>query len=422
MDFLLPVLIGIAIGFGLGWMALSGKLSALRERIGELTQDVAKAQGERTEFHERALTAEANNKAIEQRLKDREEQLKLEFEKTATGIFDQISKKFTTQSEKQIGDLLNPFRERLVDFQKLVNDSFTAQGKEQHTLKSEIEKIVLQTDSLTKALRGDVKAQGNWGEVILERILEASGLQKDVTYTVQGSGMGLTDGEGARRMPDVIINLPDNKHIIIDAKVTLTHYERYCSETDEAVKDTHLKQFLRSVRTHVGGLEGKRYQDNEKLASPDFVFMFMPVEGAYSLAVQQDPELHAYAWSRRIVIVCPSTLFATLQTIASLWRIEKQNKHADEIAKRGGLLYEKFLGFLDDMKVIGDRLTQVQKSYDNALGKLSDGRGNLISQAEKLKEYGAKTTSSLPKEFARSIEDGSVVIEAEVPERIKLTS
>ena len=339
----------------------------------------------------------------------------MQFNQNATELFEAISKKFSQNSEKQIGDLLTPLRERLGEFQKLVSDSFGEQGKEQHTLKAEIARIVtmneqmrLQTDSLTKALRGDVKAQGNWGEVILERILEESGLQKGIGYTVQGEQMGLVSADGGRQQPDVIVNLPDAKHIIIDSKVTLTHYERYCTETDEAAKEPHLKNFLNSVRTHVKGLEGKRYQDNEKLISPDFVLMFMPVEGAYSLAVQQDAELHGFAWDKKIVIVCPATLFATLRTIASLWRIDQQNKNSQEIARRGGLLYDKFVGFVNDMKGIGENIGRTQKAYETALGKLSDGTGNLIGQAEKLKELGAKASSSLPK-TAKADDSGDVL-------------
>ena len=393
MDFIvISALIGTALGFGLCWMVMK---SQLREKLAELES----LRSERTEMHERAITAEVSLGALEQRMREREEQMNLQFKDTANQIFDDMSKK----SEKQIGDLLSPLRERIVEFQKLVSDNFGEHGKEQHTLKAEIGRIVamneqmrLQANNLTKALRGDVKAQGNWGEMILERILEESGLQKGIGYTVQGEQMGLSNTDGGRQQPDVIINLPDAKHIIIDSKVTLTHYERYCSETDEAQKEAHLKLFLRSVRTHVGGLEGKRYQDNDKLITPDFVLMFMPVEGAYSFAMQQDTELHSYAWERKIVIVCPSTLFATLRTIASLWRIEQQNKNAQEIARQGGAMYDKFVMFIDNMQDIGSKLNGLQKSYDSAMQRLSTGHGNLMARVEKLKTLGSKTSKSMP--------------------------
>jgi len=429
MDFmaLALLLIGIAAGFGLGILRgkqqLAGAVSrkdydalmqektafeakldnALAERR-SLEEKLETTRRELIETRERIVASDTNNRNLEQRYREQQqeldkmqERLKLEFKNAATGILEEIGTRFNAQSEKQMGDLLNPLKERLVDFQKLVGDSFSQQGKEQHTLKAEIEKIVLQTDGLAKALRGDVKAQGNWGEIMLERILEESGLRKDSDYILQGVDMGLTRTDGSRQQPDVVINLPDDKHIIIDAKVSLTAYERFSTEQDAVAKDVHLRDFLRSVKAHVNGLEARRYQDNEKLHSPDFVLMFMPIEGAYSLAIQQDRELHSYAWGKRIVIVCPSTLLATLKTVASLWSIERQNRHAQEIATKAGDMYDKLYGFVEEMTKVGDRLNQAQKSYDDAYKKLSTGRGNLISQAEKLKTYGVKTSKSLSK-------------------------
>ncbi len=410
------VLVGAACGFAFGWMRSKQLLaSAVTRReydtlmqantaLATKLEAAEQLKSERTAFHERALTAEAENKALKQQMKEQQEQLRAEFTNTANKILENVSTKFSTQSEKQIGDLLNPLRERLGEFQKTVVDSFSTQGKEQHTLKAEIQKIVLQTDGLTKALRGDVKAQGNWGEVILERILEEAGLRKDHEYTTQGENMGLTGAAGNRLQPDVIINLPDGKHIIVDSKVSLTSYERFCSEADELAKAVHLKEFLKSVKNHINGLEQKRYQDIEKLGTPDFVLMFMPVEGAYSMAVQQDQELHSYAWGKKIVIVCPATLFATLRTVASLWRIESQNRNAQEIARQGGALYDKFVGFVDDMHAIGKQAAKLQDTYDQAMNKLKDGRGNLINSVEKIRQLGLKPSKSLPKEQSHDSE------------------
>jgi DNA recombination protein RmuC len=289
-----------------------------------------------------------------------------------------------------------------------VDESFGHQAKEQYSLKTEIERIVKvneqmqsKTDSLTKALRGDVKAQGNWGEVMLERILEESGLRKGIDYTVQASGMGLRGAEYNIVRPDVIVNLPERKHIIIDSKVSLVAYERYCSEADETLKQAHLREFLKSVKAHVDGLEQRRYQNVEALGTPDFVLMFMPIEGAYSLAIQQNHELHSYAWGKKIVIVCPATLFATLRTIASLWRIELQNQNAQEIARVGGGLYDKFVGFVEDMQAIGIQIDKLHKVYDQARNKLNEGKGNLINRVEKLKDLGAKTSHAIPQELIR---------------------
>ncbi len=383
---------------------LETRLSSALELKQELETKMEKARQELMENRERAIIAESNSQALATRLKEQAQelekmqaQLKLEFKNTATGLLEEIGQKFNTQSEKQIGELLTPLRERMGEFQKKVDESFKVQGQEQHTLKAEIEKIVLQTDTLAKALRGDVKAQGNWGEVMLERILEESGLRKGSDYVLQGVDMSLVASDGSRQMPDVIVNLPDNKHVIIDAKVSLTAYDRYSSENDATAKEVYLRDFLKSVKAHVNGLEQRRYQDNPKISTPDFVLMFMPIEGAYSLAVQQDRELHSYAWGKRIVIVCPTTLMATLKTINSLWKIERQNANAQEIAAAAGALYDKFVGFMENMDTIGDRLTKLQDSYDEAFKKLSKGKGNLVGRAEKLKELGIPTSKSLLK-------------------------
>jgi DNA recombination protein RmuC len=241
-----------------------------------------------------------------------------------------------------------------------------------------------------------VKAQGAWGEVILEKILEESGLRKDKDYTLQGTDMGLRHAEhGGVLKPDVIINLPEDKHVIVDAKVSLTSYERYCAAENDAERALHLKDFLLSLRNHVGGLEKRRYQDTDKLGTPDFVLMFLPIEGAYSLAVQEDPTLHSYAWDKKIVIVCPATLFATLRTIASVWRIELQNRNAQEIARQGGNLYDKIVSFVEDLQKLGDRINAARDSYEDAFKKLSTGQGNILKRAENLRALGLKTSKKL---------------------------
>lgn len=392
------------VGFCIAWVLFSQKRARLvtrlemaRQEADNLRDALESARSERTQFHERAITAEAKRELLEKELEQTQERLRAEFKNTATNIFEDFSNKFTVQSEKKIGDLLNPLRDRLGEFQKKIDDSFSTQGKEQHSLKAEIEKIVLQADGLTRALRGDVKAQGNWGEVMLERILEESGLRVNEDYIIQAAGMGLSNEQGGRLQPDVIVNLPDKKHIIIDSKVSLTAYERYCNEADETLRQTQIKEFIRSIKAHANGLEQKRYQDIEKLGTPDFVMMFLPIEGAYSLAIQADNELHSYAWGKKIVLVCPATLFATLRTIASIWRIERQNLNAQEIARQGGALYDKFAGFLGDMEEINKHINNLHKAYDNASNKLVSGRGNILNQAEKLKLLGAKTSKSLPK-------------------------
>lgn len=394
---ILMIILAFIAGFAASWAVFGASGRGKQEVISGLRSELSQAKSERTQFHERAVKAEATSEFLQKELEKTESKLRQEFQNTASNIFADFSKKFSTESEKKIGDLLTPLRDRLGEFQKMIGESFTAQGKEQHSLKSEIEKIVLQTDSLTKALRGDVKAQGNWGEVMLERILEESGLRRDEDYIVQGVGLSLANEAGGRLQPDVIVNLPDNKHIIIDSKVSLTAYERYCGEADETAKALLIKEFVKSIKAHVNGLEAKRYQDIEKLGTPDFVMMFLPIEGAYSLALQADSELHQFAWGKKIVLVCPTTLFATLRTIASIWKIEQQNKNTMEIARQGGALYDKFHGFLTDMDAIGQLINRLHTTHEGAMGKLQNGKGNLIGQVEKLKILGAKTSKSLPK-------------------------
>jgi len=342
-----------------------------------------------------------------------EEKFTLQFENLANRIFEEKSDRFKKESQEGISHLLSPLREKLNDFQKKIDESFGAQMRDQISLKEQIrhivavnEKMTLQTESLTRALKGNAKVQGNWGEVMLEKILEASGLRRDEEYIVQGSGLGLRHAEtGGVIKPDVIIMLPEEKHIIVDAKVSLTAYERFVAEDAPEARAPHLQAFLSSVRQHVKDLEARRYQDTEKLGTPDFVLMFMPIEGAYSLALQEDPSLHEFAWDKKIVLVCPSTLFATLKTIDSVWRLERQNKNADDIAKRGGLLYDKVVGFVKDMEDLGKKITAAQKTYDEAFGKLSSGRGSIITQTEHLKTLGAKASKSMPAELLDAHEE-----------------
>ncbi|MCK4944975.1 MAG: DNA recombination protein RmuC [Alphaproteobacteria bacterium] len=391
---LLYFIAGFAGGAILVWSLLTRQLKKLEQRSEEMNKQV-----------QDLLQKNA-------RLEQLEEKFALQFENLANRIFDEKTNKFKKESQESLGQLLNPLRERLQEFQKKVDDSFGAQVKEQISLKKEIENIIsvnkkmsLQTENLTKALKGDVKAQGNWGEIILEKILENSGLRKGTDYIIQGASLGLRHAEdGSIIKPDVVIMLPEDKHIIVDAKVSLTAYERYCATEDVSLRARHLKEYLASIRAHVNGLEKRRYQDTEKLGTPDFVLMFMPVEGAYSLAIQEDIGLHGYAWDKKIVIVCPSILFATLKTIASVWRLELQNRHAQEIARQGGGLYDKIAGFVKDMQELGSRINKSQEVYNEAFKKLSTGNGNILKRTQDLKALGIKTSKKLPKELADETE------------------
>jgi len=397
------LLAAAAFFFGsvLTWLVLSRKTVSLATQIKISADEHAKLELKAAQLGTQVQDLLQRNARLEQV----EEKFALQFENLANRIFDEKNDKFKKESQEGLGLLLNPLKEKLQEFQKKVDDSFGAQVKEQVSLKKEIENIISinekmtqQTESLTRALKGDVKAQGNWGEVMLEKILESSGLRKGIDYIIQGANMGLRHADdGSVIKPDVVIMLPEDKHIIVDAKVSLTHYERYCAAEDAAERARCLKEHLASVRAHVNGLEQRRYQDTEKLGTPDFVLMFMPIEGAYSLAVQEDAGLHGYAWDKKIVIVCPSILFATLKTIASVWRLELQNRHAQEIARQGGGLYDKIVGFVEEMQELGNKINATRKVYDDAFSKLSDGTGSILKRTQNLRALGVKASKNLPK-------------------------
>jgi DNA recombination protein RmuC len=289
-------------------------------------------------------------------------------------------------------------------FEKKVDETYDKELRERISLRDEVRKLTElnarvseEANNLTKALKGDVKKQGNWGEVILERVLERSGLTKGQEYereeVVEGSDNNV-------QRPDVIIHLPDNKHIIIDSKVSLVAYERSMSAESEEKQVLYLKEHINSLRSHVKLLSDKNYQNAQHINTPDFVLMFVPIEASFSVAVQGDSELFAYAWERKIVIVSPTTLLATLRTISSIWKQENQTKNAQEIARLSGTLYDKFIGFTEDMVKIKTNIDRTSSAYDDAVKKLKDGNGNIIRTAEKIKELGAKTgNKSLPSGF-----------------------
>lgn len=327
-------------------------------------------------------------------------QVTLQFENLAQKIFEEKSIRFSDQNHKQLSTLLDPLKERIKDFEKKVEDTYSQERFERGHLKGEISKLIELNQTMSKdaqnlvlALKGENKTQGNWGEFILENILERSGLRKGEEYFTQETLRG-SDGEMLR--PDVIVQLPDNKHLIVDSKMTLIAYEGYCSATDQISKDKFAIQHVESLKRHVSDLSDKKYHLSEKIISPDFVMLFMPIEPAFALAFQLKPEIFEQAWSKNIAIVSPTTLLATLRTVASLWKQERQQKNALEIAKRGGELYDKFAGIVKDLESLGERIHTVQKTHSEIMGKFSSGRGNLISQVEKLKELGAKAEKSLP--------------------------
>lgn len=334
------------------------------------------------------------------------------FENLANKIFEEKSSKFTEKNRVNLDEILKPLKEKIMEFENKVEFTHKENLKTNISLIEQIrnlEKLNKQisddASNLTKALKGDVKIQGNWGEVILERILEESGLQKGIEYESQTS---FIDEEGHRFQPDVIIKLPENKHVIVDSKVSLVNYERMISADNEHQQRVFIKALNTSVKSHIDGLYKKHYHELKGLNSPDFVLLFMPIEGSFAIVLQNDNSLFRFALDKHIVIVSPSTLLATLRTIAFIWRQENQTKNAMEIARQGGALYDKFVGFINDLDNIGKNIDRSKESYLNALNKLKTGRGDLISRVENIKKLGAKASKSIPEKF---IEEEETLIE-----------
>ncbi|ALM50693.1 DNA polymerase V [Flavobacterium psychrophilum] len=323
-----------------------------------------------------------------------------EFENLANKILEEKSVKFTEQNRENLKNILSPLQEKIHLFEKKVEDTHKESIDYHAALRQQIlglrdmnEQMSKETINLTRALKGDTKMQGNWGELILERVLEKSGLEKDREYYVQQSHV---NDEGSRVQPDVVINLPDGKKMIVDSKVSLVAYERYINEEDDPLKLVHLKEHVNSIKRHVDQLSDKNYHDLYKIESPDFVLLFIPMEPAFAIALNEDATLYGKAFERNIVIVTPSTLLATLRTIDSMWSNQKQQENAYEIARQAGALYDKFEGFVGDLTKVGNKMKDAQNEYQNAMGKLVDGRGNIITSIEKLKKMGAKAKKSLP--------------------------
>jgi len=417
----LYLVVALAGGFIIAWFVSSSKIkklsnenSKLLERSGLLEKEKeaqsTELKGERGKVIElnsslASLNSDYSNlqqKLIEQKaeIEKLQEKFTMEFENLANRIFEEKGKAFTETNKANLTQILDPLKEKIKDFEKRVEESnkdnidrHASLRQQLQMLKDMNQEITKEAKNLTEALKGQSKTQGNWGEFILESILEKSGLVKGREYVVQES---LTAESGKRYQPDIIIKLPENKSIVIDSKVSLVGYEKFVSSENENEKQLGLREHINSIRSHIKNLSGKNYQNLYQLESLDFVLMFMPIEPAFAYAVQSDASLFTDAFEQNIVIVSPSTLLATLRTIASIWRQEKQNRNAVEIARQSGELLDKFTAFVDDLISVGKGLVGAKENYDKAMNKLVDGRGNLVSRAEKIKELGAKATKSLP--------------------------
>ncbi len=369
-------------------------LNAEREKLSAANTRLAKAEEAFTNQNEKL-------KLQKSEIEEMQKKLTTEFENIANKILDEKSKKFTEQNKTNLDVILNPLKERIKEFEDKVDKTYKADSTERTTLKAEIKQLVElnkqvsdEANNLTKALKGDNKAQGNWGEVILEKILERSGLSKERgEYKTQ---VTLTNSQGEIIKPDAIIYLPDNKHIIIDSKVSLVAYQNYIVADTDELRTQYLKEHILSLKTHIKSLSDKLYSSADTLNTPDFVLLFLPIESSFGIAVQADQELFSYAWDRKIVVVSPSTLLATLRTISSIWKQELQTKNALEIAKQSGALYDKFVAFIEDLNNIGKNIERAQTAYNDAQNKLKDGKGNLLTRAKNIEALGAKTSKSLP--------------------------
>lgn len=427
------ILFSAAIGAYLGMLFTKLKSkseqSTLKERqnqmsvtIDELKQNLNKIEGEREEIRREKdfLNSELTRKNTEfknlqeqnlkrdEELAKQQEQLRKDFELMASKILDEKSEKFTLQNKENIKQILTPLQEKIQVFEKKVEDTQKESISMHSALKEQLlglkdlnQQMTKEATNLTRALKGDSKMQGNWGELVLERVLEKSGLEKDREYFVQQS---FATAEGSRVLPDVVLHLPDNKKMIIDSKVSLTDYERYVN-ADEDDRPQFLKAHVNSIRKHVDQLSDKKYEDLYDIESPDFVLMFIPIEPAFAIAINDDNSLYNKAFEKNIVIVTPSTLLATLRTIDTMWNNEKQQRNAIEIARQAGALYDKFQGLVSDLTGVGKKIDDAKKDYSSAMNKLVEGRGNLITSVEKLKKLGAKAKKSLPEAIIKRAED-----------------
>lgn len=428
------LLLGLLVGAFSIWLVLRERISSvaekaqgvgqveiarLNERLSASQMDVKRLTGEKeglvalrdqlTAEQQRLSSKVAELETTLRSERSRDEQLTNRFKSLASDILEDKSQRFTAQNQTNLNQLLEPLRVKISEFQGEVQKVYVQEGKDRSALAEQVKQLMALNNQLSKdahnltsALKGQAKTQGNWGELILERVLEASGLRKGHEYDVQESH---TRGDGSRAQPDVVVHLPEDRHLIVDAKVSLKAYEEYANVETDHQRDAAMKRHLDSVRGHINDLSEKNYQQLYGVKSPDFVLMFIPVEPAFMLAIAHDSELWQDALKKNVMLVSPSTLLFVLRTVAHLWRQEQQNRNAQEIASRGAELYDKLVGFVEDLGSLGNKLQQAQKAYDGAYNKFTGGRGNVIRQAEMLKELGVKPAKQLPQQLIDSAMD-----------------
>jgi DNA recombination protein RmuC len=418
------IIIGLLAGALAGWFMARFKFAADRQKDlsalliaqeknkslqHQLEEAKAALENERQKviaLNNNLSASEADYRNLEEKLSERkkevdhlQEKFTAEFKNLANDILEKNSAKFSDLNKNTMSELLSPLKDKIQTFEKKVEEAYDKELRDKISLREEVKKlyelnnrISEEANNLTRALKGDTKKQGDWGEVILETVLERSGLTKDREYRKQVIS---TNAGGDMIKPDYLVMLPDNRHIIIDSKVSLVAYENFVNIDDEGARPKFLKAHLDSMKSHVKLLSDKNYFSSLEFNTPDFVLMFVPIESSFSVALQADQDLFNYAWEKRIVIVSPTTLLATMRTVASIWKMDKQSQHAFQIAEESGKLYDKFKLFMDDMVKVGNQLNSTRGTYEDAMKKLVTGRGNLINQAEKLREMGAKNTRKL---------------------------
>ena len=421
------MIVGIVAGFAAGFV-LAFLIQKSKQAL--LAAQMASAQTEKdnaaTELEK--MRAELATKMVEQAttvtkmeglkeqlaeqkqaMADLQKRLTTEFENMANRILKERAAELSETSKKDLSAILNPLKDNIAEFKQQVREAYSLEMRDKAGLREQLKLLTEQNarisdeaNNLTKALKGDVKQQGNWGEIVLERVLEMSGLHIGREFEREAVSK---DDSDANKRPDVIVHLPDNKHVVIDSKVSLVAYDRLVNAPDNAAYETALKDQVSSLKKHVNELAAKNYPNLPGLNAPDFVLMFVPIEAMFSVAVDADKNLFAYAWEKKIVIVSPTTLLATLRTIASIWQQENQTKNAFEIARLGGVLYDKMVGFIDDFQKIKRSLDAADKAYNDALGKMSTGKGNMLNTATRIKELGAKAGKTIPQNLLQDAEE-----------------
>ncbi len=439
METILFLTIGLVVGALSGWFIAKYKFASesqkispaelnqkyvskelfdvLQKQLDALKGDLKSKEQELRTTSNQLSAKEQDNQNLNNKLSEQKDELlhiqqrfQTEFENVANRLLEEKSKKFTELNKKQLNDILSPLREKIKDFEDGIDKKFHQQTIDQVSLKKEIEQLrdlnlqlSQDANNLASALKGDNKSQGDWGEFQLEMLLEKAGLVKEIHFQTQSS---FKDDAGKEKRPDFIINLPDGKHIVIDSKVSLTAYEKFYNETDDKKRKRHLKAHIDSLKNHIKDLSSKQYQNLYQINSPDYLLLFVPIEPAFSVAVQNDSKLFLDSLEKNIVIVCPTTLLATMRTVSYIWKQDKQKRNVLEIARQSGLLYDKFCNFVEDLKSIGNKLDGAQSSYHDAMNKLTESKrfgDTLIGRAEKIKALGAKTSKSLSKEMVELV-------------------